>query len=306
VKRAVVALGVLLLVGGHADPACACTSFAAYSDGTYYGMNFDYDPDVPMRLFVDTRGDLKVFHLAFVRDRHAVRTAGMNSRGLFASDQELYPVQAGKRPLDPGEMYMWQIYELALSECGSVDEVLERVSSKRIVQDPNVTLHVLLADTNGSAAVIETGEEGNVITPIDGDFIVMTNFPNCNYAGGPHDEIEGVGADRYRAAHAHLSKGLSSLDIESAFRLLEKASWEWTRSSMVFDPEQALVYVALERDFERILRVSLADRVIETYAGYDEPIKWTLGSRGIATSELQKPGAGLLARLRHILGIGRR
>jgi hypothetical protein len=286
--------------------AGACTSFAAYSDAAHYGMNFDYDPGVPMRLFIDTQDDMSVFHLAFVRGRHAIRTAGMNSRGLFASDQELYPVQAGKRPLDPGEMYMWQIYEVALSQCGSVDEVLELLSSKRIVQDPSVTLHVLLADTSGAAVIVETGEEGHVITPIDGDFIVMANFPNCDYVGRPAGDIEGVGADRYRAAHAHLTDGLSSLDVDSAFRLLEKASWEWTRSSMVFDPERTIVYVALERDFDRIRRVSLADGVIETHAGYDEPSRWTLGPRGIATTELQRPGSGLLGRLRSLVGIGRR
>ncbi len=68
----------------------ACTSFAVYSAETWYGMNFDY-PEVELRFTLNRAGELKLFQMEFRQGDGFVPTVGMNSAGLFASCQMLYP-----------------------------------------------------------------------------------------------------------------------------------------------------------------------------------------------------------------------
>ena len=89
---------IILLVGVfstgavqmRAAPASpwACTSFAVYSNGPLYGMNFDYS-EVPIRFTIREFGDLSVFQMEFNVDGDYIPTVGMNSKGLFASCQML-------------------------------------------------------------------------------------------------------------------------------------------------------------------------------------------------------------------------
>ena len=39
----------------------------------------------------------------------------------------------------------------------------------------------MIADKTGDAFILEEGNDANRISPISGDFIVMTNFPNGNF-----------------------------------------------------------------------------------------------------------------------------
>jgi hypothetical protein len=135
-----------------------------------------------------------------------------------------------------------------------------------------------------------------MITRIEDDFIVMTNFPNADFADASHAEVEGVGADRYKLAYEHILDNLETFDVETGLEVLERAvstADYATLSSMVFDPERSEVYIALDRDFTRIWKVSIGDEIIETYAGFDRFESMRLDASGVLASDLQKMGAGL-------------
>ncbi len=299
--RVALVLVVAVSVGAGA-PAGACTGFAVYADRPLYGMNFDYDTSRAMRLFIDETARGRVFNLGFEWSNGSfARTVGMNDRGLFVSDQELHPMTEGVRSPYTGEMYPWQLYHLALAQHDSVGGVLEALATENMVQGPSVSLHLLFADAAGNAAIVEPGSDDDIITMIDGDYLVMTNFPCGEFVGVDPSEVRGVGADRYVIAHRYLSEHAASFDVENAFTLLEKASFCLTRASLVFDPVELEVYVALERDFDHVLRISLENGAIETHAGYDEPRRWLIGSDGIPTASLTSERRGLLSRLRRLL-----
>jgi len=61
-----------------------------------------------------------------------------------------------------------------------------------------------------------------------------------------------------------------------------------TRHSLVLDPVALEVYIAIERDYEHIWKVSLADRTIETYRGFDEHHVFPLDETGITGPSLQR------------------
>ena len=289
----------LLALCALAGPgACrACTGFAVYSDSPVYGMNFDYDPSVPVRLLIDDSGGTRAFHVAFVKGpRRMPRTAGMNEHGLFVSTQELHPmVQAG--PPGPGEQCPGGLYYQSLPEFTSVSDVEEHLETTRMVNCHGVTLHLLFADPTGRAIVVEPGDDGHRVTEIERDRLVMTNFANCRFEETDRDSVYGVGADRYRIAHDYLDEHFEGFDVADGLELLESASWRATRCSMVFDPLAGEVYVALEGDFSRVYRVSLEDATIETHSGFEEHESWKLGRFGVSTAVLAGAKPGVLDRI---------
>ena len=66
----------------------------------------------------------------------------------------------------------------------------------------------------------------------------------------------------------------------------------------MFDPEAREVYVALERDYAHIWRVSLDARTIETFLGFEEGVILALDGAGIVGSALQAYAASKPPRIR--------
>ena len=282
-----------LPLGELSEGAFACTSFAVYAGETLYGMNFDY-PDVELRFTIRPSGDRKVFQMEFAQGDDFSMTVGMNSAGLFSSCQMLFPEAPATTSRGPNDLYPWQVYREALFDMESVSEVTEFISDRKVVHW-SVTLHDLFADVYGDAMVVEAGDTENVITRIEDDFIVMTNFPNGEFAGQSYTEVEGVGADRYKIAYESISDHMDTFDVERGLETLEKAalsSGEFTtQASMVFDPERGQVYIALRRDFSRIWKVSIADGTIETFSGFGQARTMALDASGVLASELEGFGS---------------
>jgi hypothetical protein len=272
----------------------ACTSFAVYSDETFYGMNFDY-PDTELRFTIEPSGDLKVFQMSFADGDGFAETVGMNSAGMFSSCQMLFPEVPATTSSGRDDVYPWEVYGQALFASERAEEVTDFLSDKRVIHW-RVTLHVLVADAYGKAMVVEAGENKNVVTRIEDDFLVMTNFPNGEFAGQSYDRVEGVGADRYKVAYENISDHVDRFGIDRGLETLEKAvsSGEFsTLASLVFAPERSEVYIALRQDFGKIWKVSLAAETIETYSGFSKVKRVSLGSDGVTASDLERMSRGV-------------
>jgi hypothetical protein len=285
-------LGVVLAVvlGGAHCTMLACTSFAVYSGKTLYGMNFDYPP-CEVRFVLEEHKAGLVFIGSFWMEDHYGRTVGMNDQGLFASCQMVSPARASAEEPKPDELYIWNAFYEGVQSCSCVSGVAAFIADKLLVQYPSLGLHNLYADAEGSAMVVEPGETGNVITEMDGPFIVMTNFPNGDFQGVGYHEVRGDGAHRYETAYASIEEHFGDFDLDDAFEIVERtvqSTGEYpTLYSLVFDPLAREVYIAIERDFDHIWKVSLDDRSIESFYGFDEQISLSMGSEGILASALQ-------------------
>jgi len=292
-KRRVIAAAVLAvaLTGIVVHLAPGCTSFAVYSDRTLYGANFDYPPNA-IRFSIEEHDTGAVFLGAFRNGATYALTTGLNAQGIFAANQMVFPDQAAVGTRAADELFFWEAFDGGVFECANVSEVLDWIGERQLVQVPEPQLHNLYADTTGNAMVLESSGSGNVITPIDGDFLVMTNFYVKDFVGTPLDEIIGSGASRYRVAHRYISKNFEAFDIDHAFEVLRNVAMTegsfLTRYSLVADPAALEIYIALERDFEHIWRVSLEDRTISTYRGFDEEHALPLGRAGITGTQLQR------------------
>jgi len=278
------------LVGAIAHVGVACTGFAVYAGRTLYGMNFDYPPN-EVRFSIEEHEAGALFLGSFLSGDFYASTVGMNEHGLFASEQMVFPARATVDEPAEDELFIWDAFYEGLRQCESVDEVLAWIGDRRLVQYPSLQLHNLYADPSGNAMVVECGAAENVITEIEGPFLVMTNFHNGDFRGLRLRDVAGVGAERYRVAHRYLEENLDGFDVDRGLELLRRTSMATgdcrTRYSLVFDPEALAVYIALERDYDHIWKASLTERTIETYRGFDEHRVFPLDGTGITGPTLQ-------------------
>lgn len=274
----------------------ACTSFAVYANQVYYGMNFDFI-NLPIKFLISVNGDIRTFHLAFERTigevKFFVHTAGMNSQGLFSSCQELHPEKINPPEKTDTNIFTFELYE-AIGTCRSAEEIKKMGQKFPIIDMPGITLHNLFADKNGMAFVTEAGEPDTVFTPKKDDFIVMTNFPNYTLAGKQYTDAKGKGDERYITGYEYLQQYAADFNIEKGFDLLSmccnKDPQYPTMCSMVFDPQKGEVYIAMETDFSKILKLSIEKCTIEPFKGYakNQILSLPAGAEGILAEDLKR------------------
>lgn len=288
-----ISLLLLLLVS---QDGIACTSFSVSSgeNKVLYGYNFDYYPNSLLFFLIKPGIQKKVFHIKCVNKMaYMVNIAGMNTEGLFANMQMLYPSDLSGWRKGPNTNFFWEIYERSLKSFGSVQDVRVLLNERRLIQGAGVTLHSMFADKHGDALVVEAGHEGNKIVNKKDKFLVMTNFPNSDFVNVAVQEVEGAGSERYKAAYNYLLQNSDSFCVDSGMKLLKNVvntnPSTPTRCSFVFDPEQALVYLSLEGNFDKIWRVSIEKSTIETWKGFQTHKLLKIGKAGIWAEQLRIP-----------------
>lgn len=271
----------------------ACTGYAVYADKTWYGMNFDYPPESDIRFSVSDYEGCSIFTMQFFDNNRMIwiPAAGMNEHGLFSSLQYQCPMIEGTPHQSQGELYIYQLFNAAINDCSLLYELECIIDSVELINLYDLTLHTLIADTSGNALIAEAGEGENLITGMNGNWIVMTNFPNADFINTPPAEIVGVGDERYRKAFAYIEENYSSFGLPEAIGTLEAAvnnDAEWgTKASMVFDPLERTVYIGIDSDCKRIWRVTMDEEIIETWSGFIKYRSAPASGNGITVPELR-------------------
>jgi hypothetical protein len=81
------------------------------------------------------------------------------------------------------------------------------------------------------------------------------------------------GVDRYKTVHEIIAAHRDDFNVTLGFLALKNAAQSGlyrTRFSGVYDPIEKVVYVALERDYDHIWKISLTEGTVETYLGFGE------------------------------------
>lgn len=272
-----------------ACPVFGCTGFAVYGGQPVYGMNFDY-PATEIRLMIEEGDGTDYFTMQMQQESGFLPTVGMNDKGLFATTQMQYPEQTGQSSRGADELFFHELFG-CIRSLGTVADVLEFVGDKRLRHWSGVTLHSLMADADGGAMIAEAGRERNEFLPMDGGFIVMTNFKNSDFKDKELTQIYGAGADRYAAAYRYIGENIEDFGIDQAFEALRLTTQEGsypTLCSMVFAPEEQSVYAVFHRDFDRVWKVSIPDGTVETYRGFAQDMKCGIPGDGVTASDLME------------------
>ena len=294
---------VLMLILSVTQFALACSSFAVYGkNGPVFGMNWDlpaygeveqsrigFFEENLNRIAINLHGDTKVFRY----DRNFFFT----DRGVFGCIQTAYPFQRMNRG-DERLMHWDTLYTLGI-EFEKATDIVDVLEGARLRHTRDADFHYLFADSQGNALIVEPGVDQNHILPMEGDYLVMTNFFHHLLEGDYKDPFLEANPNftfmdyldpdrRYRMAETMIQSSLADFDHMKAFEVLEAVTQPITKFTIVIVPEQRQLYIALFRDFSRIWQVDLEAETIATYHGFVDYRIEHLDVKGFTVNELME------------------
>jgi len=290
-KLCIILLFVIMVLSAGAETS-ACTGFAVYGENTFYGMNFDFDLETEVRFKVQPMEDGFVFLGSFHWDTGWMESwldfVGYNSHGLFATLQMVPP--RDPEDISGPTMYVPELKARSLAAAKNLDGVMEILGNARLLPVAGFYLHSLYADIHGQAAVIEAGVEKNHIFPIENGFVVMTNFYHHEVDPRALEDLEVEGIDefeRYLVAEEMIGEKMPDFSWRDGFEVLAAVCVEpYTRSSVIINPEDNIVYLSIESDFSRIWKLDLHEKTIETLEGFAEHRREEIPEDGLLSSYL--------------------
>jgi hypothetical protein len=277
-----------------------CTGFAAYFQEPIYGTNFDL-ANPKMKFKVTSYRDIDRFHFSVnLADKKYIDAAVLNSKGLFFYHLVLIEDSNNNNQaiarIGPNKGYsLVRALDNLTKESDKVRDFIQITKKKKLKYpihplNANWKIHSLIADRHGDAIIFEKETSGNVILPIEGKFIVITNFAIRLFRGIDYRNVSGAGDDRYILATEMLLNCENTLDVDSGFQILKRTAQfsgdNPTECSMIFRPLKKEVYISLHRQFDKVYRVSLKEKIIETYRGFENYKKKQIGITGILSSTL--------------------
>ena len=266
-----------------------CTSFAVYSqEKAIYGMNFDAN-DIDLKLKINCYNDKNIFYFSGLMDNIYRNIAGINSDGLFICTQAVEYSPGFKSSCNENDWFAFDIFDEALKKTRKTSEFFE-ILNKRVISYPrnplfpHLGLHTIIADKTGDAFILEDGIDTNIISKINNDFIIMTNFPNGDFQKTNYDKVYGCGADRYICAHEYIYNNIHSFGINEAFEVLKRTSQDTisqnpTLCSIVFEPLKNEAYISFKKDFDIKWKISIIEKTIQSMDGFlnNNKIEFTNG-----------------------------
>ncbi|MGI6086176.1 MAG: hypothetical protein ACOYIF_12220 [Acetivibrionales bacterium] len=201
----------------------------------------------------------------------------MNTNGLFAAQQIVTPEEKpGFIQKDVETIAIKDLYSTALYKLSVIEEINEFLQDKRVIHTM-VEHHTMFADKSGSAQVVEVGKDKNMITSIKDKFIIMTNFMNYYYADTEYEKISARGSNRYIAGCDFMLKNIDDFDLAKGIEMLKAMKCEevgfYTLCSFLYEAETNCVYVAVNRDFDKLWKISIMEETAETFKGFESPMK---------------------------------
>lgn len=287
---------ILVLIMSVAYNTLACSSFAVYGgNGPIYGMNWD----VPSRgeaqqstigFFEDYNSKVVISHetgpkfFALLSFQSSLNPF-YNEFGLFAAAQYALPPQNVILTRRERSMH-WTYFMFITTAFQNTGEVNAKLDTIRLIESTN---HFLFADTHRNAIITEPGGERNHILPMQGDYMIMTNFYNHLLENASPEFMESLDSDqRYRSADYMIKNSLKDFDYRDGLSVLAGIKQRITKFSMVVVPEEQQIYIVLFGDFTRIWQVDFMEETIATYQGFKEYRVEQLDSKGITINELME------------------
>ena len=109
----------------------ACTSFATYATGKpIYGMNFDYPAQLELRFAITEHNGVRVFRQQFVQGTMNADIAGLNTHGLFSTQQIVYPIPENATAPSSNTFFLWDLHNSALTRLSAIPQVTDLLATK--------------------------------------------------------------------------------------------------------------------------------------------------------------------------------
>jgi hypothetical protein len=243
-------------------------------DARIYGRNFDWGFSPALLLFTDppdayaslTMVDIAylgfpgsssenltekpISELVGLLDAPFLPFDGLNEAGLAIG---MAAVPPGNVPADPNKTTLGSlgVIRAVLDQAASVDEALQILQSYNIDFEGGPSIHYLIADRQGQAALLEhQGSEVHILRN-DKSWHQATNFLNSAVS------TQTGNCWRYDTIHQQLETHHGALTSETALNLLQDVAQDNTQWSIVYGMSDGGIYVALGGDFQKIHNLRL-------------------------------------------------
>ena len=252
--------------------ACTCFATAPSGEGPLFGRNFDWQDRASLLLYTtppNALASLSMVDLRYVdfgatvgldelraqRDHIAQRAPyvpfdGVNEKGVAIG---LMAVPSAEPPFDPGKVSLYDLalIRLVLDYASDTNHAVELLHgyNYRATSPP---VHFLIADSSGTAALVEYVAGEMKVTRSTAPFMVATNF----VVFGSQAPLS-TGCPRYDRAHSTLSARNGVLSRAEALDLLSSVSQDFTMWSAVYDLGGRGVEVVPGRRYGRSYRFAM-------------------------------------------------
>lgn len=247
-----------------------CSLYASFKDdeNMLYGRNFDWGYSPALLLYTDppfgfaSASMVDISYLGYrqdnvmgldqanLEDRLALLASpsipfdGINEKGLVVAMAAIpgsNPIRDNTKPT----LDSLGIIRVLLDHASNVAEAVAFFQSHNIHFGVGPSLHYLIADASGQAALVEYYHSEVYITYNQNPWHLATNFIIETIAGSP----EGY-CNRYDTLHERLLNSQGMLSSEEAFQLLEDVSAENTQWSILYNFSDGDIKVVMGRDYD--------------------------------------------------------
>ena len=285
-KGFVFILVFILFASGSQFIGSACTTFCVNSSQVFYGKNWDFDTsrkgDVVISLN-EVAPDLA--SLNFRLSSSGFLCSAINSAGFYVTCNEDSGVGG-----EFDDSYAKNAVDIAALREKSV-EFTDISDVKDYIGNKNVTCfgyneHVFFADRNGNSCLVETDNKKTYITDGKDGFLVTTNFPL--YTLSAPDDLEQVYCYRYKNAYTEIKNNFETFDLDEAIETLKcSVQPDYTIYSFIYSAKENAVYLFLNQDFEKIWKISFAEKNIIAWRGFEKVVQIALDERGVLFTDLE-------------------
>jgi hypothetical protein len=249
-------LFVLLLMAAH--PGEACTAFYVKSGDRILVGNNEDGSNPETRIWTVPAGQGKYGRLYFGFSDLSAQ-GGINEQGLWFDAFGL-PVQTvGKAA---GAFYPGDLQDLLMSECGTVDEVIEMLG--RFNRSAMTRYQWMFGDQTGKSVIVE-GD--TLIFPQD-PYQIATNFRQSVHPGG-----KGYECLRYKIASEMLGReaGPDIVHLRAILSATHSEGDDVTLYSYIADLSSGLLYVYHFHNFEQPLVLNVQEMIAKGNQVYALP-----------------------------------
>ena len=242
--------------------AYSCTAFmASKGDKVLIGRNAD-SKNLKARMLVLPSSELRKYGVIFLGQQGSggglgtfIKVQCMNDQGLWYGSTALYggplPDRNGIKNYYNKPIMSYDLITYIMENCSTVDEAIEYFTTYYY---PVWNGHHLFVDEEGNSVIIEFGEKDVVFMRKNGDYQVMTNFPNADST-----LVRWYSDYRYKVAK-YMLKNSNEISIDLFRSICDETHQEGsytTSLSIVYDLKNRDFYLYYLHNYEEFLKFNV-------------------------------------------------
>lgn len=252
--------------------------FVVFSKNSFYGLNLDNSAG-EIRLRIETQNQHRVLFVDQFKSESYQTIAAINDQGTFVSYFLFYDQSPKISPTIFNETFS----PLLFNQMSFPSPESNELFSKSLLINNSSQL---FAEENQKGFIIQT-KNGESEFHLNQNYLINSAMEFRTPSSDSSDDFFHP-VQQIKRVEDEINKRLSEFSIQDGFLVLEKAQPSQNMiASIIFDPENNLIYLAFDKDFNKIWLINLDGETIETFSGFERYHKGNIPKIGITANDLR-------------------